>query len=421
MKKTILLFALLLITHNANAQWVKTSWPSVYANCLTNDESGNLYVGLLYTGFLTANKPGVYFSSDNGNTWTNISGNLPQLNVNSIKVVNNAIFVGTQKGRIYKSINNGTSWEKLNTGMDTLTNVLNIEFFSGELFAGTNNSGLYLSKDYGDSWQPFNSGIVGKVVNCLYASPTDFFASVNNKYVYRYDQPNSTWTKSGNGMPNNSINSFVEAIDGSGNKFLFAGLYSSVTELAVSTDNGINWTASDGGLPNVPVYTLTAVGSNIFLGNDYGVYRSTDFGKNWEDVKTGLAQFGSYTYHLTKGKNDLFVIQGGAVWKRPYSDFNITSVSNETEIPEGFSLYQNYPNPFNPTTTFEFTIPEIGIVTLKIYNLLGQEVETLVNEEIRAGQIHRINFDASKLAAGIYFYKLESKNYSAIKKFVLMK
>ncbi|MFZ5948282.1 MAG: VPS10 domain-containing protein [Stygiobacter sp.] len=442
MKKTILLFTLLLIFQNANAQWVKTAWPSVYANCLTNDNNGNLYAGLLYSGFSTAKKSGVYFSNDNGNSWTDISGNLPQLTVNTIKVVNNAIFVGTPKGRIYKSTNNGTSWEKLNTGMDTLSYVMSLESFGGEMFAGTNNSGLYISKDYGNSWQPFNSGIVGKVVNCLYTSSTDLFASMNNKYVYRYDQPNSTWKGSGNGMLNNSINALVEAIDGSGNKFLFAGLYSSVTELAVSTDNGINWTASDAGLPNVPVYTLTAVGYNIFLGNDYGVYRSTDFGKKWEDAKTGLAQFGSYTYYLTKGKTDLFVIQGGAVWKRPYSDFNITSVSNEAEIPDGFSLYQNYPNPFNPSTTIKYSILNVmvsssnhdvtlrqsrqsrdqsdNIVTLKVYDILGKEVATLVNERQSAGN-YEVKFDGSNLSSGVYFYKLQAGEFSQTKKLLLMK
>ena len=101
------------------------------------------------------------------------------------------------------------------------------------------------------------------------------------------------------------------------------------------------------------------------------------------------------------------------------------SYSNEVEViieaPKEFSLKQNYPNPFNPTTTFEFTIPEDGLVTLKIYDLLGQEIETLVNEELKSGQLHRINFDGSKLAAGTYLYKLENKNHTAIRKFVLMK
>ena len=84
-------------------------------------------------------------------------------------------------------------------------------------------------------------------------------------------------------------------------------------------------------------------------------------------------------------------------------------------------MKKNYPNPFNLTTTFEFTIPEDVIVILKIYDMLGQEIQTLVNDKLVAGQLYRIIFDGSKLASGIYFYKLESNNYKAIKKFILMK
>jgi hypothetical protein len=101
------------------------------------------------------------------------------------------------------------------------------------------------------------------------------------------------------------------------------------------------------------------------------------------------------------------------------------SYSNEivvdVNIPKVFALEQNYPNPFNPITTISFTLQEDGLTTLKIYDLLGREVKTLVNEELKAGQIHRINFDGSRLASGVYFYKLESKNKSMIRKFVLMK
>ncbi|GMU94775.1 MAG: hypothetical protein AMXMBFR50_02920 [Ignavibacterium album] len=86
-----------------------------------------------------------------------------------------------------------------------------------------------------------------------------------------------------------------------------------------------------------------------------------------------------------------------------------------------FSLQQNYPNPFNPVTTITFTLAEDGLTTLKIYDILGREIETLVNNELEAGKIHRVNFDGSKLASGIYFYRLESKNHIAVRKFILMR
>ena len=77
------------------------------------------------------------------------------------------------------------------------------------------------------------------------------------------------------------------------------------------------------------------------------------------------------------------------------------------EIPTTFSLAQNFPNPFNPTTTIQFSLPQAGDVTLKIYNLLGEEVKTLVNEYKEIGK-HSVQFNANNLASGMYLYRLQA-------------
>ncbi len=86
-----------------------------------------------------------------------------------------------------------------------------------------------------------------------------------------------------------------------------------------------------------------------------------------------------------------------------------------------FSLSQNYPNPFNPATTIEFTLAEDGLTTLKIYDVLGREVATLVKEELKAGVVHQVAFDASRFCSGIYFYQLESGSQTQVRKLLLMK
>ena len=91
-----------------------------------------------------------------------------------------------------------------------------------------------------------------------------------------------------------------------------------------------------------------------------------------------------------------------------------------TEMPKSYALHQNYPNPFNPSTTIEFALPKSAFVTLKVYNLLGEEVATLVAEQ-RAAGIHKLNWDAKGLASGIYLYQLEAGNYVQSKKLILMR
>ncbi len=88
--------------------------------------------------------------------------------------------------------------------------------------------------------------------------------------------------------------------------------------------------------------------------------------------------------------------------------------------PNQYSLEQNYPNPFNPTTTISYSIKEKGLVTLRIFDVLGNEVKTLVNEEQEAG-VYRLEFNASFFASGIYFYTLNAGEFVSTKKMILLK
>ncbi len=100
----------------------------------------------------------------------------------------------------------------------------------------------------------------------------------------------------------------------------------------------------------------------------------------------------------------------------------ITDVAenSDNKIPTNYDLMQNYPNPFNPSTTITFSIPKESNVTLKIFNILGQEVKTLVNQNEQVGT-YKINFDASKLTSGIYFYTISAGEYHQVKKMILLK
>ena len=91
-----------------------------------------------------------------------------------------------------------------------------------------------------------------------------------------------------------------------------------------------------------------------------------------------------------------------------------------SQIPQAFSLSQNYPNPFNPVTNLEFEIPKAGFVSLKIYDMLGKEISSLVNSNLNPGR-YKYDFDAGSLTSGIYFYKLEAGNFSETKKMLLVK
>ncbi len=104
--------------------------------------------------------------------------------------------------------------------------------------------------------------------------------------------------------------------------------------------------------------------------------------------------------------------------KGAYVATGINNLSNE--IPDNYTLEQNYPNPFNPTTNIRFAIPKSGLTTLKVYDAMGREVATLINSKLEAGKFET-DFNASSLSSGVYFYKLVSGDFTAVKKLTLIK
>lgn len=107
--------------------------------------------------------------------------------------------------------------------------------------------------------------------------------------------------------------------------------------------------------------------------------------------------------------NSTFTIQAG-----------VTAVNENNNAVKSYELYQNYPNPFNPTTQINYSIPTNSSVTLKVYNVLGQEVATIFSGTQKAGN-YTVNFDGNQFASGVYFYRLQAGNFSSVKKMILMK
>jgi hypothetical protein len=101
-------------------------------------------------------------------------------------------------------------------------------------------------------------------------------------------------------------------------------------------------------------------------------------------------------------------------------DTTISSVSDRLTIPGSFALLQNFPNPFNPKTVIQFSIPHFGFISLRIYNVLGEEISTLVSEELHPGT-YKANWDASSVPSGVYFYRLQAGSFTETKKLILLR
>ena len=133
----------------------------------------------------------------------------------------------------------------------------------------------------------------------------------------------------------------------------------------------------------------------------------------------GANMLGNWVLSVADGvAGDQGIILG---WGLRFNGDNITGVSNvSNEIPGKYNLSQNYPNPFNPVTKIAYALPKSGLVSIKVYDILGREVALLINEVKNAGN-YSVDFNASNFTSGVYFYKLESNGFSDIKKMMLIK
>jgi hypothetical protein len=165
-----------------------------------------------------------------------------------------------------------------------------------------------------------------------------------------------------------------------------------------------------GGVPNVQ--NLAALAHHTLPAGNKVVYHSYD------PIALNTAVDNTYPYYYWVGNDTSNSVFKALRWFGV--DVTIVGV-NETEgVPSVYSLDQNYPNPFNPATTIKFSIPQSSKVTLKIYDVLGREVSTLVNDTRNAGN-YEVSFDASNLSSGMYIYTIQAGDYSASKKMMLLK
>ena len=162
--------------------------------------------------------------------------------------------------------------------------------------------------------------------------------------------------------------------------------------------------------------------SNLLIEICYNNSSYTQYSPVYATANSG-GTWGQYS-DLSSGDGCTQLTSGSAQTIRPNVQLTfqiLQNVSNElTGIPKTYSLSQNYPNPFNPVTKINFAIPKDGFVSIKVYDILGREVITLVNEEKTAGY-YSVDFNASNLASGVYFYRMESGTFSDVKRMLLIK
>ena len=352
----------------------------------------------------------MFSSTNNGNNWikcldNNFEGYLNSLAINSSKYIF-AGYSGLLGSGILKSTNTGNSWIDIRDTLFTSDIICVAINSSDKIFAGTFN-GIYFSTDNGTTWL-FQHIIAGHWISSIaFNSKSYIYATDVSDILMRSMDNGNTWTQLNTELGSTFITSlFIDL-----NDFIYIGTEDG--DIYRSTNEGESWikrtTAHH-------VHCFVANSKNYIFAATWGggVFISTDNGGNWVQNNSGLAEWNVYSL-VINSENYLF---SGI----KYGVYRSTSPTDENNLysPSNYSLMQNYPNPFNSSTTITYEIPESGLILIKVYDILGREVATLVNEEKPSGS-YKMQFTAKGMTSGIYFYQLKAGNYSETRKMILLR
>ena len=353
----------------------------------------------------------------------------------------NIIFAESQFGNLGKSVNGGISFGNATSGINGSeptnwsTPVVMDPNDANILYYGTDR--VYRTTNSAGNWTAISDdltdGIPGTrlgTVTTIAVAPSNsnvIYAGTDDSHVWVTTDIGTTWNDISDPLPYRWVTRVtVDPVDENIIYVTFSGLKWRDPQPHVfrSGDIGATWSDISSNLPDAPVNAF-AVDNNdqsvLYLGNDVGMYVSFNTGDSWEFLGRGIptVTVGDIKIHPTEN----FLVAGthGRGMYKINLDL-VTGIETQKEeiIVNDFVLAQNYPNPFNPSTSIRYTIGSQQYVLLKVYDVIGNEVATLVSEEKPAGT-YEVRFNASGFTSGVYFYTLRAKNYIETKKMILLR
>jgi ligand-binding sensor domain-containing protein len=403
LKKSIsaAIFITVLVSYSAIAQW--TALNSAFGSeALAMKKNGATII-------VATKDSGIFISTNAGGNWEKRNNGLSNKKVYSLAVNGSTIAAGTYGGGIFFSTDNGMNWTAKNSGV-TLPYIYALAFSGSNILAGSGGAGVYISTNSGDNWNINLS--LSSIAAAFHVTDTTVYLGIG-PYFYRSRNNGADWSLVA--TANYSVKGFAITRNASTTN-LFVG---TLGGMYVSTNNGGSWSTKNSGLTYTNVNAMAVSGNNLFAATENGgVFVLKENATSWEQINTGLPANTSARDIIVDGSTVYLATAAGVVWKRSLSE--VTSVQNYTAMPERFSLSQNFPNPFNPETKIRFQLKENGWTTLKIYDLVGREVTSLIDQQLSAGT-YEVTFNARAISSGVYLYRLQTKEHSESRRMIVLR
>ena len=387
----------------------------------------------------TNGKSGLYKSTDQGQTWIKLDSLLGDGTVTAFSIDgnnNSMLFMikgYNQAGYFFRTTDNGLSWDSISTpGNAPITDFIVSPLSASEYYVITHTYGhewsivqlFYKSTDGGNSWEykccPVDqeSGVVMTFAigeanpNTLYISG----ASAESFFTHSTDRGDTWQNLSAPNVSRVFVDFFLP------NRIYLFNFFDKM----YSDNGGISWQNMSGKYSPVAKFVSFYQDPNtsiIYARMNEGLFYSDNNNIYWKFIPGSeilSVYYSGNIRNISTDNENNFIYAGSAsgIYK---TDF-ITGIDDQkTDLsPEEFYLSQNYPNPFNPITAIKYSVPKTSNISLVVYDVLGREVTTLVNEEKQLG-VYEVEFDAFSMVSGVYLYRIQADDFVQIKKMILLK
>ena len=354
-------------------------------------------------------------TTNGGDSWeVNFEDN-PSFTFNSICFIDKDTGY-TAGGKIFKTTNAGSNWNEINTGVtQEFRKILFTDAYTGYAAGGDM---VLRTTDFGNTWSPLNTNSITNIYSVSF--PSKDVGYVCGDGIIKTTDAGDSWTT----LSLQTSYTIYSVFFTDNNKGFGVGNWGTVVK---TTDGGNTWDEQIFNSLDV-YYSVYFFDSNNgfitglnYFGSSAPIYKTTDGGDTWTSLDNSPTSNSLKSVFFMDANTGYLAGYSGTILKTTNGG-GVTSIKTEQKnvLPSNFELFQNYPNPFNPSTTIRYSIPKQSNVTIKIYNILGKEIETLVNKDKPAGT-YQVQFNASSLTSGVYFYRITTGTFTQVNKMILLK
>ena len=379
-------------------------------------------------GMVAGNNGQVWKTTDGGTTWvamTTLSGGQ-----NGVAMIDSITALIAGSTIINKTTDGGTTWTPITPGVPIgpMSRIRMRSATVGYMVggAGTSSTGyIFKTTDAGDTWTNMNFPYTTNMLyNIVFRSDSDYVVVGYSGGVFHTTNDGQSWRQYNLGLLNVVQSQVIGLALVSPDTIIVGGAGASLVKVTLEPIVPVELASFNASITENSVSLVWTTASEL-NNRGFEIERKSSVTDVWKSLGF-IEGSGTTTETRTYVFEDFDVTAGSYNYRIRQIDYDGTaSVYNLAETvvfgaPTKFELSQNYPNPFNPSTTISFSIPQRSDVSVKIYDVLGNEVASIINETKDAGK-YNINFNASKLSSGVYFYSIKAGDFTATKKMTFLK